>query len=87
MLEQVDPVRAMQIVSEVSAKTGYAFRPEETVEIIQHTARKCELNSKDLEYFYILLENELRDFLMRASINALGELNRRRRELCAIYAT
>ena len=87
MLEQVDPVRAMQIVSEVSAKTGYAVKSEETVKIIQHTARKCELNGKDLEYFYILLENELRDFLMRASINALGELNRRRRELCAIYAT
>lgn len=87
MLEQVDIVRAMQTVSEVSLKTGYVFSPEEVTGTIQHTARKCELNGKDIEYFYILLENELRDFLMRASINALGELNRRRKELCAMCAT
>lgn len=87
MLEQVDIAKAMEIVSEVSVKTGYVFEPEEVSETIRHTARKCDLNGKDVEYFYILLENELRDFLMRASINALGELNRRRKELCAMCAT
>lgn len=87
MLEKVDAGRTMQVVSEVQAKTGYVFDPDEAAGVIQHTARKCELNGKDESYFYILLENELRDFLMRARINALGRLNERRRELCVMCAT
>lgn len=86
MLEQVDIARAMEVVSEVSVKAGYVFEPEDVSNVIRHTARKCDLNGKDVEYFYILLENELRDFLVRASVNALGELNRRRKELCAMFA-
>lgn len=75
----LDPVRTMQVVNEVSEKTQYIFAPEEVVETIRYTIRKCELNGKDEEYFYILLENELRDYLMRAYINLMGEENRRRR--------
>ena len=75
----LDPVRAMQVVNEVSEKTQYIFAPEEVVETIRYTIRKCELNGKDEEYFYILLENELTDYLMRAYINLMGEENRRRK--------
>lgn len=75
----LDPVRTMQVVNEVSEKTQYIFAPEEVVETIRYTIRKCELNGKNEEYFYILLENELRDYLMRAYINLMGEENRRRK--------
>ena len=79
-LNNLDVTRTMQVVNEVSERAQYIFGPEEVIQTVRHTIRKCELNGKDEEYFYILLENELRDYLMRAYINLTGEENRRRKE-------
>lgn len=79
-LENLDADRALAVVNEVSEKMNYFFDDEEVIEIVQYTIRKCEMNGKDEEYFYILLENELEDYLMRAYINYMGEMNRRKQE-------
>lgn len=79
----IQPDKVMEVVMEVEEKVGYIFDPEEVAQTVDHTIRKCELNKKDTAYFYILLENELRDYLMRAYINLLGEENRRRKMVAA----
>lgn len=79
-LENLNADRALAVVNEVSERLNYFFDDEEIIEIVQYTIRKCEMNSKDEEYFYILLENELSDYVMRAYINYMGEMNRRKRE-------
>lgn len=79
-LENLDADRALAVVNEVSEKMNYFFDDEEVIEIVQYAIRKCEMNGKDEKYFYILLENELEDYLMRAYINYMGEMNRRKQE-------
>lgn len=79
-LENLDADRALAVVNETSEKMNYFFDDEEVIEIVQYAIRKCEMNGKDEEYFYILLENELEDYLMRAYINYMGEMNRRKQE-------
>lgn len=74
-----DVERTWGIVDEVQQRTGYIYCPKELAEIIQYAIRKCELNGKDEEYFYLLLPDELEQYLMRAYINMRGEENRRRR--------
>lgn len=81
-----DVARTMDVVTEVEEETGYIFDPSEVSEIVHYAIRKCELNGKDEEYFYLLLPDELRQYLIRAYINMRGEENRRRKELCAAYA-
>ena len=75
----VNPERVMEVLTEVEEQTNCIFSPEEAVETIQYAIRKCELNGKDSEYFYILLRDELEQYLMRAYINMWGEENRRRK--------
>ena len=65
----------MDIILEVQEKAGCWFSAEEVCEITQYTIRKAELNGKDESYVPILLENELKDFLMRKKINLFGRLN------------
>lgn len=74
-----DIVRTMAVVTEVEDAIGYIFEPEEVAETVDFTIRKCEVNGKDEEYFFLLLEDELRDLRMRQVINALGALNMERR--------
>ena len=74
-----DIIRTLETVSKVSDELEYIFTPEEVRETYHHTIRKCELNGKDEEYFSILLDNELRDLLMRRAINRLGAANRKER--------
>lgn len=86
-LEDLNQDRISEVVGEVEAQTGCDFSPDEVKWVVQYTIRKCELNGKDAEYFYLLLRDELRDFLFRAYINAVGMLNQRRRDQCAKCAT
>lgn len=69
----IQPGKVLEVVIEVEEKIGYIFAPEEISQTVNHTIRKCEFNGKDTAYFYILLENELRDYLMRTYINLMGE--------------
>lgn len=85
-IESFDVERTLAIVEYVESRTGYIYCPMELVDIIQYAIRKCELNGKDEEYFYLLLPDELEQYLMRAYINMRGEENRRRKELCAVSA-
>jgi len=86
-MEDLDQSRIAEVVDEVEAQTGYNFFPCELAGVIQLTIRKCEAKGKDTEYFYLLLRDELKDFLFRAHINAMWILNQRREEQCVKSAT
>lgn len=85
----IDLGRAEAIVEQVSQKTGFVFDDEEISRTIEYTKRKCELNGKDEEYFYLLFENELEDLIQRYYINLQGFINQMRKEeqRCAKSAT
>lgn len=85
----IDLGRAEAIVDQVSQKTGFVFDDEEISRTIEYTKRKCELNGKDEEYFYLLFENELEDLIQRYYINLRGFINQMRKEeqRCAKSAT
>lgn len=76
----IDLGRAEAIVEQVSQKTGFVFDDEEISRTIEYTKRKCELNGKDEEYFYLLFENELEDLIQRYYINLQGFINQMRKE-------
>lgn len=85
----IDLGRAEAIIEQVSQKTGFVFEDEEISQTIEYTKRKCELNGKDEEYFYLLFENELEDLIQRYYINLRGFINQMRKEeqRCAKSAT
>lgn len=85
----IDLGRAEAIVERVSQKTGFVFEDEEISQTIEYTKRKCELNGKDEDYFYLLFENELEDLIQRYYINLRGFINQMRKEeqRCAKSAT
>ena len=85
----IDLGRAEAIVEQVSQKTGFVFEDEEISQTIEYTKRKCELNGKDEDYFYLLFENELEDLIQRCYINLRGFINQMRKEeqRCAKSAT
>lgn len=85
----IDLGRAEAIVEQVSQKTGFVFEDEEIYQTIEYTKRKCELNGKDEDYFYLLFENELEDLIQRYYINLRGFINQMRKEeqRCAKSAT
>lgn len=85
----IDLGRAEAIVEQVSQKTGFVFDDEEISRTIEYTKRKCELNGKDEDYFYLLFENELEDLIQRYYINLRGFINQLRKEeqRCAKSAT
>jgi hypothetical protein len=72
----IQPDKVMDVVQKVETETHHLFEPQEVTELVQFTVHKCEMNGKDTSYFYILLENELTDFLKREFINLMGERNR-----------
>lgn len=76
----IDLGRAEAIVEQVSQKTGFVFEDEEISQTIEYTKRKCKLNGKDEEYFYLLFENELEDLIQRYYINLRGFINQLRKE-------
>ena len=63
-----------RIVGAVEEKTGFFFMEEEVGSIYEHTARKLALNRIGDDYFPVLFENELEDYLMRRRINAMGAM-------------
>lgn len=85
----IDLGKAEAIVEQVSQKTGFVFDDEEIFRTIEYTKRKCELNGKDEDYFYLLFENELEDLIQRYYINLRGFINQMRKEeqRCAKSAT
>ena len=70
------------ILFDVQRRLCRTFDLMDVFNILRYTIRKCELNGKGEDYIPILFENELRDFVMREEINALGRMN-----LCARSAT
>lgn len=81
--EGLDNEILLAIERDVSSKTGFCFEAEDIAYIGALTARKCEINHKGRNYFYILFENELRDFVARAAINRRSaEIMQRRSEMC-----
>lgn len=64
----------LRIVEAVEKKSGFLFLEEEISSIYEHTARKLALNGKGEDYFPVLFENELEDYLMRRRINAMGAM-------------
>lgn len=88
-LGPIDLEKARAIVEQVSQKTGFVFEDEEISQTIEYTKRKCELNGKDEDYFYLLFENELEDLIQRYYINLRGFINQMRKEeqRCAKSAT
>lgn len=68
----------LEAFERVEQRFGYTFDVAERMRLIQETYVKWMKGSQDLEYLYALLEDELRDYLMRAYINAQGYLNERR---------
>lgn len=85
----IDLERTWEIAAQVSERTGFVFDDEEISQTIEYTKRKCELNGKDEDYFYLLFENELEDLIQRYYINLRGFINQLRKEeqRCAKSAT
>lgn len=84
--EALDTERVAEVIEAVADRIGWDFQPHDIVAIIQHTICKCQMNGKDNEYFYLLLEDELQSFLVRAEINAIGQQNLRRHKQCVVIA-
>lgn len=76
----IDLGRTEAIAAQVSERAGFVFEDEEISRTIEYTKRKCELNGKDEEYFYLLFENELEDLIQRYYINLRGFINQMRKE-------
>ena len=76
----IDLGRTGAIAAQVSERAGFVFEDEEISRTIEYTKRKCELNGKDEEYFYLLFENELEDLVQRYYINLRGFINQMRKE-------
>lgn len=76
----IDLGRTEAIAAQVSERAGFVFEDEEISRTIEYTKRKCELNGKDEEYFYLLFENELEDLVRRYYINLRGFINQMRKE-------
>lgn len=76
----IDLGRTEAIAAQVSERMGFVFDDEEIFQTIEYTKRKCELNGKDEEYFYLLFENELEDLVQRYYINLRGFINQLRKE-------
>lgn len=85
----IDLGRTEAIAAQVSERTGFVFEDEEISRTIEYTKRKCELNGKGEDYFYLLFENELEDLIQRYYINLRGFINQLRKEeqRCAKSAT
>lgn len=85
----IDLGRTEAIAAQVSERTGFVFEDEEISGTIEYTKRKCELNGKGEDYFYLLFENELEDLIQRYYINLRGFINQLRKEeqRCAKSAT
>nr|DAW49541.1 MAG TPA: hypothetical protein [Caudoviricetes sp.] len=85
----INPERTEAIAAQVSERTGFVFADEEISRTIEYTKRKCELNGKGEDYFYLLFENELEDLIQRYYINLRGFINQLRKEeqRCAKSAT
>ncbi len=65
----------VDILYQVQREVGHTFSFDEVYATVVQTRRKVDLNGKGDDYIPVLLENELRDFLMRKQINLLGRLN------------
>jgi len=76
----IDLERTEAIAAQVSERAGFVFDDEEVARTIEYTKRKCELNGKDEDYFYLLFENELEDLVQRYYINLRGFINQMRKE-------
>lgn len=70
--EKISAEELADIVYDVQSRIGYRFDLMEVFEIARNTVRKAELTGHDESYVPILFENELRDFVMRKCINAMG---------------
>lgn len=70
--EKINAEELADIIYDVQRRVGYRFDLMEVFEIARHTVRKAELTGQDESYVPMLLENELRDFVMRKRINAIG---------------
>lgn len=76
----LDVAKAMRIVADVENRMEFSFSSDEVADTIRYTIRKCELNGKDEDYFYLLFENELEDLIQRCYINLRGFINQMRKE-------
>ncbi len=85
----LDVAKVMRIVADVENRMEFSFSSDEVADTIRYTIRKCELNGKDEDYFYLLFENELEDLIQRYYINLRGFINQMRKEeqRCAKSAT
>lgn len=85
----LDVAKVMRIVADVENRMEFSFSSDEVADTIRYTIRKCELNGKDEDYFYLLFENELEDLIQRCYINLRGFINQMRKEeqRCAKSAT
>lgn len=76
----LDVAKVMRIVADVENRMEFSFSSDEVADTIRYTIRKCELNGKDEDYFYLLFENELEDLIQRYYINLQGFINQMRKE-------
>lgn len=76
----LDVAKVMRIVADVENRMEFSFSSDEVADTIRYTIRKCELNGKDEDYFYLLFENELEDLIQRCYINLRGFINQMRKE-------
>lgn len=76
----LDIAKVTRIVSGVENRMEFSFSCDEIIDTVRYTIRKCELNGKDEDYFYLLFENELEDLIQRCYINLRGFINQMRKE-------
>lgn len=71
----VSPGIINQMVEKAEQIFGLSFLPGDLYGLTNHTFRKWEKTGYGEDYLPILFENELRDYLMRCEINAVGRTN------------
>lgn len=62
--EKLDAGRALAVVDAAMNRLGQILSPEEQMEVIALAIRKCEMNEKDEEYFYLMLDDEMKWYIV-----------------------
>lgn len=59
---------ALKVINSMN-ENGEIITLEEISDVVKLADRKCSMNNKAEEYFPVILENEIRDYIQRKCIN------------------
>lgn len=62
--EKLDAGRTLAVVDAAMDRLGQRLSPEKQMEVIALAIRKCEMSEKDEEYFYLMLDDEMKWYIV-----------------------